>query len=333
MEQDMDNLPPVTCIGLANVDVVAQVDSDFMAQYNITKSASTLLDPAMMGTILGKLKNPVFHPGGCAANTACGLAVLDVPVRFVGHTGDDIYAKIFRDGFSAHNVIFDTKPFAQKMTSTCLTFITPDKDRSFAVCTDTAAWHISEDDLPDLPANGRHYVNTECNTAQMAVKGDRNLLLAIAEKYAGKGVNLIVNLNDMELVRRSLPTLHKLMTMDVALFMGNVEELKVLFGAKDQAEAFKKAMETGCNFTITDGPGGAYVIQDGKVEHAPAQPLHEGRIINTLGAGDQFAAGYIAALVNGLSPLDCCRTGIDAATQIIQQISARPAPRRAIRSA
>jgi sugar/nucleoside kinase (ribokinase family) len=311
----------VTCIGLANVDVIANVSEDFLSSHNIAKAATTSLDATSTGMLLGKLANPVFYPGGCAANTACGLSCFDIDTTFIGKTGDDTYADIFRQGFRNTDVRYTTPPFGSKMTSTCLTLVTPDKDRSFALCADTAGWFLSPADLPDSPGQ---YVYLEANTARMAMNGGNNLLRAAAKKYGGSGIKVIVNLNDREIVRMAHDTLKGLLREDIAFFIGNIAEIHTLFGTNNQDDAFDAIMDTGHNFAVTDGPNGAWVLADSAAEHLPAMRLHASRIVNTIGAGDQFAAGFVSGLVAGLSYAESCLSGIQAATSIIQTISARP---------
>ncbi len=319
-----DQAARVTCIGLANVDVIASVDESFITGHHIARKASTLLDAGTTGSILSKLGNPAFYPGGCAANTACGLAGLDIEATFVGKTGDDIYAKIFRQGFKNESVCFTTPPFTQKMTSTCLTLVTPDKDRSFAFCTDTAGWYLSPADLPDLPGRPDQYVYLESNTAKMPTGGPDNVLDAAVEKYGNTGIKIIVNLNDRAIVQSAKPVLTGLLKKDIAFFIGNIDEVYALFDTTDEKTALARALETGRNFAITDGPNGVSIVSGGKIIHLPAIPVDDSLIVNTVGAGDQFAAGFIAGLAWGLDVTDACQTGIETATNIIQEVSARP---------
>lgn len=318
--------PVVTCIGLANVDVIATVEDDFLARHNIVRITSNMLDACSTGSLLGQLQKPVFYPGGCAANTACGLAGFGVPARFVGRTGDDTYGDIFRQGFQPYGVEFETKPFPHKMTSTCLILVTPDKDRTFAFCTDTAAWHIAPSDLPDLPQGPSQYVCLESNIARMAVDGENNLMLIALEKYKSNGNTIIVNLNDRIIVNAVRPTLKRLLSEDVLFFIGNIVELQALFETDDADDALAQAAATGRGFAVTDGPDGAYIIDSANDEiiHVPAVPVADSFMVNTIGAGDQFSAGFIAGLIEGVSLAEAGRYGVAAAAQIIQQISPRP---------
>lgn len=316
-----DGNAQITCIGLANVDVIATVDDAFITSHGIAKGASTLLDACTTGTILGKLQKPSFSPGGVSANTSCGLADAGISVQFVGKTGDDIYADIFRDGFKGRTITCPTRPYAPKMTSTCLTLITPDKDRSFAFCTDTAGWYIFADDLPEATP----YVYMEANTVKMPPDSGREpLLTAAVKKYTGAGVKTIVNLNDREIVAGGRAALLETLKHNVYFYISNVQEFCTLFDVKSADEAWARAKDTKRNFAITDGANGVHVWCDGVMTHVDAEQLPPSRIVNTLGAGDQFAAGFVAGLIKNKPVEEAGRDGIMAATRIIQEMSARP---------
>lgn len=315
------NKADITCIGLANVDAIATVDDAFLSEHNIAKGASTLLDACTTGMILGKLNKPAFAPGGVAANTACGFADAGLRVNFVGKTGDDIYADIFRDGFAGRDIHIVSRPYAPKMTSTCLTLITPDKDRSFAFCTDTAGWYIFADDLP--PATP--YVYMEANTVCMPPDSrSDSLLTAAVAKYEAQGAKIVINLNDREIIMKGHEALTATLKRDVHFYVSNILEFCALFGTEDAAQAWERARATGRNFAVTDGMNGVRILHDGTTTHVPAADIEQSRVINTLGAGDQFAAGFIAGLIRNKSIEDAARDGIMAATRIIQEQSARP---------
>lgn len=316
--------PHITCIGLANVDVIAGVDDDFIVANKIAKGATTLLDSCAAGNVLAKLDKPEFYPGGGAANAACGISSFGLPVSFIGKTGDDIYAEIFRKGFAPYDIRYDVPPYGMKMTSTCLTLITPDKDRSFALCTDTAGWCITPEDLPDLPHEENQFVYLETNTARMPVGGKKNVLRAAVEKYSGTGIKIIVNLNDSEIVKASKETLKDILSADIHFFIGNVYETLSLFDTDDLALVCEFIWGTGRNFAITNGADGAYLVMKQGLTHMPAIDLPESRIVNTVGAGDQFAAGFIAGLALGKTEEEACRMGLEASGKILQEASGRP---------
>lgn len=320
--------PHVSCIGIANVDIIADADDTLLDSCGIARGASTLLDSCQTGNVLGKLKDAAFFPGGCAANTACGLSLFGVGARFIGKTGEDIYADIFRKGFAPFGVVHDTPAHTMKMTSTCLTLITPDKNRSFVISTDSAGWQLGETDLPDLPDDGRHSVYIEANTAKIVPHASGEpLLLTALSRYRGTDVSVFVNLNDWEIVASARDVLRESLNGDVAFFIGNIREIMTLFEAATEDEALAAATRSGRRFAVTAGAEGVHIVRGGTVAHMPAAPIHPSRIVNTLGAGDQFAAGFIAGLVTGMPVMDSALNGIRAATEILQKRDARPDPR------
>ena len=320
--------PRITCIGLANVDVIASASDEFLAAHGIKKGASTLLDAITTGIILSKLQNATFYPGGCAANVACGIALHGQRVRFCGTTGDDSYADIFRTGFAPYpELLYDTPIVPQKMTSVCLTLITPDKDRSFAFCGDTAGWHLRPSDLPFLASEATVYL--EANLALMKAPGQRTVMEeAIAR--AGQAY-IVVNYNDTEVIAATRPLLRDLIP-SISCVVGNMEEMFSLFEVRDFAAVRECARSTGKLFAITDGPEGAYLIRGDALQHFQAEEIPPSRIVNTVGAGDQFAAGLIAGLVSGMDEASACRQGIRAASAVIQEVSGRPKRRPALTS-
>jgi sugar/nucleoside kinase (ribokinase family) len=319
----MAHIPHITCIGLANVDVIAGVPQEFLAENGIAPGTSTILDSCAQGNLLGKLQLPEFCPGGAAANTACGLALFGIPTRFIGKTGDDIYADIFRKGFRDVNVAFDTKPHTQRMTSTCLTLVTPDKNRCFAICSDTAGWFVEESDLPDIAA-GEGCAYLEANAAGMPTGRRPNMLESAIAKYNRAGVDVFLNLNDSEIINQNYEVMRATLDADIRFYIGSVSELAALFRAPDEQGALEAAMRTGRNFAVTHGENGAYVIEGGAIRHQPAVPVPPGRFVNTLGAGDQFAAGFVAGFLNGMDAMDCAYNGARAAAEILMKKDARP---------
>src|SRR5690606_1873429 len=107
-----------------------------------------------------------------------------------------------------------------------------------------------------------------------------------------------------------------LLGQDIFFFIGNIAEVFELFGTQDLDEAFGLVLDTGRNFAITNGADGVWIVSNGTVTHLPAIPLFDSQIINTIGAGDQFAAGFIAALTQNDQDLAAaCHNGILAATK------------------
>lgn len=325
MNEINENKPQITCIGLCNVDVIANVSDEFIIEHNITKGATTDLDACAVGNILSKLDTPVMTAGGCAANTAFGVSQHGIETKFIGKTGDDSYADIFRSDFKNGNVSFTTTPYFAAMTSTCLIMVTPDKERSFALCTNTAGWKLSDKDLSEITNDAGQYVYIEANIAKIPSSNADNLLLFALDKYCGGERKVIINLNDMQIIRDTKESLLRTLDMKVFFYICNIHELSELFDAETHADALKSAQEANRNFVVTDGDKGAYIVPKGSEDilHIPANIVPQSRIINTAGAGDQFAAGFISGIATGKSLSEAAQMGMNDAAKVIQRESAR----------
>lgn len=316
----------VLCIGVANVDVIAHVDTGFLVLHRIDKGTSTLMRAADILALAGDLKSPISIPGGCAANTACGVSLCGIETSFAGMIHDDFYGDIFRNGFVPYNVAFRGAINAEKSTSLCLTLVTPDKDRSFVFSPDAASWFLSESDLPDLEAGRSTIVYTEANLFRMTAGTTRQSMVhAVIDKYHGTDTKIMLNLIDTEITVHQRQVIFDLILQGkLACVISNIEELMALFSADSPEQAFQSAAALPQLFATTLGKDGAVLIREGHIERVePVFVPHED-VQDLIGAGDQFAAGFIAGIAAGKSPLDAARQGTVKASEIILVPGARP---------
>lgn len=322
----MSAAPNITGIGVAFVDVIANVTDDFLSAHNLNKSTTTIVDTHKMGYLLESLENPLIIPGGSTANLLCGLATHGHKSTFIGRTGDDSYGAIFRNAFSAYGINFENDLLAGRTTSLCMTLVTPDYERSFVVSNHAAGYALKPQDLPALPDREDIYICIEANMA-LAPSGchlDESVLAAALINYGQSKRRLIIGLNDRDILQTGLPLLQQALTFGNTMIMGNMNEFLGLFQEHDMALAFGKAQETRREFIVTNGADGIYIVTARDIEHVPAIPVTDGMIINTVGAGDQFAAGFIAGMVTGLSYREAAQQGAEDAAAIIRQAGARP---------
>lgn len=309
--------PAVTCIGLANVDVIADVDDDFLRRHRLKKGESNILSEKTVSVILNELDNPLLIPGGCAANTACGLAAQGISTRFIGPTGTDRYAPVFAKGFADYGVQYDTPPLTDHMTSLCLCLVSPDKSHSFVFSRDTAGWHIDARDLPDDP--GR-VVYVESNLAVMP----DDILLKVIGTYEPGRTAIIFNLNDSAIINAAPDLIRGLIHRRIDIFIGNEGEAHTFFGTSDIDNLRRVILDSGQTFVITRGALGAEIIGGGRIEALPAAPVPRTTIVNSIGAGDQFAAGMMTGLVKGEDLSTAAQRGIVLAAAILRVPGARP---------
>ncbi|HEY0900875.1 MAG TPA: adenosine kinase [Micavibrio sp.] len=321
-----DNPARITCIGVCNVDVITHVDDDFLIAHNLPKGASAAVDAHKLGYLLEMVEHPVVRAGGSTANLACGLALRGLTVDFIGKIGGDTYGALFRKEFEPYQVNFSPRPDHDRQTSACLTLVTPDKERSFVFSTGTAGWYLKPADLPALPDAPTQIICIEANTTRMpnGYSAAESVFTAALLKYGFSNRRLFVGLNDREIINSARQQMGDALACPHVSFIGNVGEMLALFEEHDMALAFERAQKTGRHFVVTNGADGVYLIGPDMIDHVPVTPLPAAQIVDTIGAGDQFAAGYIAGIINGQSPQVAARAGIEAAREILKQAGGRP---------
>lgn len=319
----------ITCIGVCNVDVITNIDDNVLTAHNLPKGASALVDAHKLGYLLEIAEHPTLRAGGSTANLACGLGLQGLPVTFIGKIGGDSYGAIFKNDFAQYNVQFPLNADHDRQTSTCLTLVTADKERSFVFSTGTAGWFLKPADLPTLPDSIDQIVCIEANTTRMPTgySAEESVFTAALIKYGHSHIRMFVGLNDREIVNGARQQMLDALTCPNVTIMGNLSELLALFDVHDMAIAFQKAQESGRDFVITNGVDGIYLIGPDSLDHVSVPELSKDEIIDTIGAGDQFAAGYIAAMVAGKSAQEAARAGTETASDILKQIGGRPRPK------
>ena len=318
--------PYVLCIGVANVDVIARVDTAFLLTQRVDKGTSTLMRTADLLDVISRMKDFLTIPGGCAANTACGVAQHGIETHFVGMIHDDIYGKIFEDGFKPYGVRFHAAYHPEKNTSLCLTLVTQDKDRSFVYSPDAASWFLGEEHLPDRDPSRPLIVYTESNLFRMSAGTTRqNMLHAVVEKYHGPGTQIILNLIDTEIATHHRQAIIDMMNRKVISFIVcNRDELMALFSAATVDEAFQAAQASGQKFITTLGKDGAVIMDENRIDHIAGSGIALEDIVDTVGAGDQFSAGFVAGLAQGKTLDAACLDGTQKAIEILGLAGARP---------
>ena len=324
----MNDTPHITCIGVANVDVIAMVDDAFLQAHTLPKGVAAAVDTHKLGYLLDIIEHVTVRPGGSTANLACGLGLQGLPVDFFGRTGSDNYGAAFQNDFARYHVNGVLPADSDRRTSTCLTLVTPDKERSFAFSTGTAGWCMKPTDIPNLPDSKNQIVCIEANTTRMPTgySAAESVFTAALIKYGYSNIRMFVGLNDRDIVNHARAQMHDALTCPNITIMGNLTELLALFDTYDMAIAFQKAQESGRDYIITNGENGVYLIGPQMLEHVPVPDIPEAEIIDTIGAGDQFAAGFIAGMVAGLNYKESARQGIETASRILKETGGRPRP-------
>lgn len=312
----------VVALGAAIVDILARVDDAFLARHDIPKAGMTLVDKNRAEAIFSDMSDTQAISGGSAANTAAGLAALGATTAFVGKTKDDALGAVFREDIDRVGVAFTTTPFAADApgaTARCMVLVTPDAQRS--MCTDLGvSGLLREADLDAAPLattktvylEGYLWDNVETKKAFSAA--------AAQTKAAGGAVAL--TLSDTFCIDRHRDSFKELVENQVDILFANEAEILALYETEDFEAALSTAAKHAPLVIVTRSEKGCVVRSGPTRIEEPAAAISA--LVDTTGAGDLFAAGFLFGLTRGDELDVCAKMGCLAASEIIQHIGARP---------
>jgi sugar/nucleoside kinase (ribokinase family) len=311
----------VLTLGNAIVDVLAQTDEAFLASQKVHKGAMQLIDEARAEELYDAMGPATIVSGGSGANTAAGVASLGVKAGFIGKVKDDETGRLFAHDLKAIDVHYDVA-LAEDGPATARSFIlvTPDGERTMNTYLG-ACQNLTPDDVnPDtVKAAAIVYLEGYFWDPPAAKEAFRK-----AVKIAhGAGNKVALTLSDAFCVDRYRDEFLALMrdgSLDI--LFANIHELQSLYGTADAESALSALREERVLGVITRSAEGALVVSREATRAVPAFPVE--RVVDTTGAGDLFAAGFLAGLVENLELADCARLGGLAAAEIISHLGARP---------
>jgi sugar/nucleoside kinase (ribokinase family) len=307
-------------IGNAIVDVLSHVSDDFIAAQKLGKGTMTLVDEARSKQLYSLIGPATECSGGSVANTMAGIASLGGKGAFIGKVADDQLGKIFAHDLQSVGVRYHSKPApgAQPSTANCLVLVTPDAQRTMATYIGACAL-LSENDIDEpLIAQARTvyiegYLWNEAHNKAAIRKA-----ISLARGY---GAQVAFTLSDTFCVNTHRDEFLSLVQNDLDLLFANEAEIKALTGAMDAEEAITAARGLCPTVAITMSEKGSVVVTNEHTFRAPAKPV--AKLVDTTGAGDLFAAGFLHAKAEGKSLLECAELGNRCAGEIIQQMGAR----------
>jgi sugar/nucleoside kinase (ribokinase family) len=321
--QESDDRLDVVCLGNALVDVLAHVTDGDLERLALQKGSMALVDLATAADIYASMTNAIEVSGGSAANTAAGVAALGGTAGYIGKIADDALGRVFIHDMSVLGVEFGAAAKAPsgdtKATGSSMVLVTDDGERTMATHLGVASTLAPEDLDQELVARGEVvYVEGYLWDTPAAIEGIR---LAMEIAHSGDGL-VAMTLSDSFCVERHRQDFLSLLNGDVDLLFCNEDEASLLFGSKDIDHAVGSIEELGILAAVTRGSKGSVVIRaDGPVEIA-ALPVE--RVVDTTGAGDLFAAGFIYGLSHGQDPASCAQLGGACAAEVISHLGARP---------
>ena len=313
----------VAGLGNAIVDVIAAVDDGFLLTHTIAKGGMTLIDEFRAKELhkaLAAVGQPHEVAGGSAANTMAGLASLGGKCLFVGKVFDDRLGAVFASSMDAQGITFVTPPAGQgSTTASCMIAVTPDGQRSMSTylgaCRELVPDDVNEEELAKAHIL---YIEGYLWDEETAKDASRQAIAAVK----GAGGRIALSLSDAFCVGRFRDEFLHLLARDVDILFANEDEAKALFEQEEFDGVIAAAKKWGGIAAITRSAKGCVVLGDGAAHVIPAAPVS--KVVDTTGAGDQFAAGFLYGLTHGKALADCGRLGALAAAEVISHYGARP---------
>jgi sugar/nucleoside kinase (ribokinase family) len=318
----MDASPPnldVVAVGSAIVDVLAQADDEFVAAHGLIKGTMVLVDHDRSATLYDAMPAGIEVSGGSAANTAAGIASLGGAVAFIGKVRDDELGEIFTHDLRSTGVVYTTPAGTSgPPTARCLVLITPDAERTMGTYLGTAGEMSAADVDPTLVASARI---TYVEGYLVGLPSAEGALEAAVKAAHAAGRRIALTLSDPAWVAFQ-PDAFKSLLPDVDILLGNETEALELTGESTLEAAAALLAQSVDVVALTRGPAGAIATDGRETVSAGAEPV--AKVVDTTGAGDLFAAGFLLALARERPLEECLRLGALAAAEVISHIGARP---------
>lgn len=310
----------VVAIGNAIVDVIARIDDAFLEAHGVDRGAMTLIDAERGEALYAAMPPGVEVSGGSAGNTAAGLAALGGRAGYVGKVRDDVLGKVFRHDITAQGVQFETAPAPDgPPTARCLVLVTPDAQRSMNTYLG-ACVNLTPDDIDPAQIADAQVVYMEGYLWDPPQAKEAFLKAAkIAHETGGK---VSLSLSDPFCVDRHRKEFLELVRHHVDILFANEHEIISLFEVDSFDEALQKVRFEVETAALTRSAQGSVVVHRDEVHVLDAEPTE--RVIDTTGAGDLYAAGFLYGYTRGRDPATCGRLGGLCAAEIISHIGARP---------
>jgi len=311
----------IVAIGDAIVDVIATCDDAFLAARGFAKGSMRLLSPEAASELYGAMASAREISGGSAANSMAGAAALGLEAAFVGQVADDQFGSVFVHDMRALGVRFDTPALAAPPpTGVCLILVTPDAQRTMSTC--PGASHELAPEMLDHDLIRSASV-TFLEGYLWGPERPRAAMLEAAHIARSAGRTVAFTLSESLCIDDRREGVMRMIDASlIDILFGNEHEIMHLTGCGDLGDALAAVEGKVATLVATRGAAGALALDEGERIEVGAAPVAQ--IVDTTGAGDLFAAGFLAARCRGRETRACLETGAIAAAEIISHFGARP---------
>lgn len=306
-------------IGNAIVDFLSQTDDSFLSRHNMPKGAMSLIDADTATRLTGAMNGGVSASGGSVANSCAVAAALGAKVAFLGKVANDDMGEVFRREIASVGVHYATLPLQNSVpTARCLILVTPDGQRTMNTYLG-AGGEFSLDDLDEtiIAAAKVTYLEGylfDPPAAQSAFREAARMARAAGQQTA-------LSLSDAFCVDRHRDKFKSLIAEGIDILFANESEICSLYQVNDFDDAAQKVVKDVDLAILTRSESGSIILHKGQQVTVPAFPT---QVVDTTGAGDAYAAGFLTAYTAGQSLEAAGKLGAKAASLAISRIGARP---------
>ncbi len=310
----------VVAVGNAIVDVLAQVDFAFLTRHGLTPASMSLIEEERAIELTGLFPEKVIAPGGSAANTMTGVASFGGKAGYMGKVSDDQLGADFTRAFRAEGVHFETAPRkGAPATARSLIAVTPDGQRSMNT-------FLGASTLLDSSDIDKGLIESATLLFLEGYLFDRDEAQAAfvhaSEIAKAAGRRVAVTLSDTFCVERHRASFRHLVEHHIDVLFANEAEIINLYQTNDFGDALEAARQVCPIVAVTRSELGSVIVAGAETHTVNAEPV--AKVLDTTGAGDQYAAGFLYGLAKDLPLPECGRLGSVAAAEVISHMGPRP---------
>lgn len=310
----------VVGLGNAIVDVLSRATDAFLEEWGIHKNAMNLIEEDRAEALTQAAVDPFYTSGGSGANTIAGIASFGAKAAYIGKVAKDELGSQFTREMTAGGVPFATKPLESgPATARSIIFVTDDGHRSMNTFLGASVL-FSKNDVDEAVVRAGGILYLEGYLFDKDEAKEAFIFAAEVAKAAGRKVAL--TLSDRFCVDRHRASFLQLVRNNVDIVFANEEELLALYETDDFDKALDALQADTAIAAVTRSEKGSVVIGDGEPIVVAAEPVE--KVVDTTGAGDQYAAGFLYGVSRGLPLATCAHLGHIAAAEVISHFGPRP---------
>ena len=306
-------------VGTALVDVICQVEDNIISDLNLSKGSMTLIEESQIQNIRSNFTNPLITSGGSVCNTVHELNFGSHEASFYGKVSDDEYGNAFIQDLEKANILF--KGVSRKSdlpTGCCNILVSPDGERTMATHIGIGS-QLQPDEVSENILDNIDHMYME------SYLWDHELTKKTLKKFGdiakSKNIETSLSLSDPFCVDRHRDELNNFIKENVDLVFCNFDEAKMFSQSETMADVSSFFKDYGKKIVMTSGAEGAYFFYNDDVSHQPSKKIEN--VIDTTGAGDNFAAGFLDFYLSGKSVDEALINGNTRAVEVIQQLGPR----------